>query len=124
MESQNLKKFFYDEKSPEVTDATAREEFCGKWYDKIKAEYDQSKDAKAKAAETVAMRKLDTPPPEAARKTKGRGTKKETGRGRRVQSPKKEILTLSPHNHKSKSNDVPYLCYCVTNFSYRKKKYQ
>ncbi len=29
-----------------------------KWYDKIKAEYDRSEDAKAKAAETVALRKV------------------------------------------------------------------
>ena len=58
MESQNLKKYLYDEKPPEVTDDDAREDFCDKWYDKIKAEYDRSEDAKAKAAETVALRKV------------------------------------------------------------------
>ncbi len=58
MESQNLKKFLYDEKPPEVADVDARKEFCDKWYDRIKAECDRSEDAKAKAAETVALRKV------------------------------------------------------------------
>ena len=53
-----------------------------------------------------------------------RRTKEDTGRGRRVQSPKKEILPLSPHIHKSKSNDVTYFCNCVTNFFYTRKKYK
>ena len=79
-----------------------------KWYDKIKAEYNWSEDAKAKAAETVTMRKLDREVEDSAKQNKVYEMSKASPLVKNVEDLKQRTLKRISDNRARKQLKFPH----------------
>ncbi len=79
-----------------------------KWYDKIKAEYDRSEDAKAKAAETVALRKVTRQVQDSEKQNKVYEKSKASPLVKNVEDFKKRTLKRISDNRARKQLKFPH----------------